>query len=206
MPWIYTITVRFKMDKKLTDFIWKTKLIDDDLCQSAVEEIEKCDWKPHTWYSHHVQESHSYEEKELEVCFEYPEYIAQSINLYLTKCINEYTRTLTGLHTQGNEFFFNMIGAFSRARFNRYKPGTLMRPHYDHIHSLFDGKIRGIPVISVVGALNNDYEGGEFIFFDDYEVKLNTGEIMLFPSSFLYPHRVEEVTSGIRYSFVNWGW
>lgn len=37
-----------------------------------------------------------------------------------------------------------------------------MRKHYDHIHSIFDGQRKGIPVLSMLGILNNDYEGGEF--------------------------------------------
>lgn len=194
------------MDKKLTDYIWKNKVIDDDICQSIVEEIEgNGTWKTHTWYNHHYEREHSYDEKELEVCFEYPEYVAETINLHLNKCIVEYTRQLDSL-INPYPGFYNMVNAFSRARFNRYKPGMLMRPHYDHIQSLFDGNIRGIPVLSVVGCLNDDYEGGEFIFYEDYNVELKRGEVLLFPSIFLYPHRVEEVTSGVRHTFVSWGW
>ena len=80
-----------------------------------------------------------------------------------------------------------------------------MRPHYDHIHSLFDGQRRGIPVISVIGSLNDDFEGGELVFYDDFKVEMDKGDILLFPSNFMYPHRVEEVTKGERYTFVSWG-
>lgn len=194
------------MDKKITNFIAKEKLISDDVCKSFIEEIEKCEWKKHVWYSHHSKQEHTYEEKELDVCFEYPEYIAESINLYLNKALSDYKLVIKDLMKGSEDHFFNMINYFSRVRFNRYPTGTLMRPHYDHIHSLFDGEHRGIPVISVVGCLNNDFEGGEFVFYDDFKVELNPGEILLFPSNFMYPHRVEEVTSGSRYTFVCWGW
>ena len=81
-----------------------------------------------------------------------------------------------------------------------------MRMHHDHIHSLFDGKERGIPVLSFVGNLNDDYEGGNLVFFGDYAVPLRAGDIVMFPSNFIYPHQVDEVTKSVRYSFVSWAW
>tara|TARA_R110002094_G_C4832487_1_gene205553 strand:- start:489 stop:620 length:132 start_codon:yes stop_codon:yes gene_type:complete len=42
--------------------------------------------------------------------------------------------------------------------------------------------------------------------FDDYEIKIEAGDLLLFPSVFLYPHKVEPVTKGERYSFVSWAW
>ena len=53
--------------------------------------------------------------------------------------------------------------------------------------------------------LNNDYEGGKLIFYDK-EYKLKKGEIIVFPSNFLYPHKVTKITKGERYSFVVWVW
>ena len=79
-----------------------------------------------------------------------------------------------------------------------------MSRHSDHIVSLFTGEQRGIPVLSIVGVLNDDYQGGEFIMFDDYEIKFKAGDVIIFPSIFLYPHKVKPVKKGIRYSFVSW--
>ena len=36
------------------------------------------------------------------------------------------------------------------------------------------------------------------------EVKLIRGDILIFPSNFIYPHEVKDITKGIRYSFVSW--
>jgi predicted 2-oxoglutarate/Fe(II)-dependent dioxygenase YbiX len=83
----------------------------------------------------------------------------------------------------------------------------LMRKHHDHIHSIFDGQRRGIPVLSFVGNLNEDYEGGELAFFDgETKFALKSGDICMFPSCFLYPHEVLEVTKGQRFSFALWAW
>jgi predicted 2-oxoglutarate/Fe(II)-dependent dioxygenase YbiX len=79
-----------------------------------------------------------------------------------------------------------------------------MRQHIDHIYTLFDGSVRGVPVLSIVGLLNDNYKGGEFVFFDDYEVKLKIGDIMIFPSNFMFKHEVKEILEGDRFSFVSW--
>ena len=81
-----------------------------------------------------------------------------------------------------------------------------MALHCDHIHSLFEGNRKGIPILSVLGVLNDDYNGGEFIMFDDYEIKFKQGDILIFPSNFMFPHKVEPVTKGTRYSFISWVW
>tara|TARA_R100001086_G_scaffold168541_1_gene91612 strand:+ start:6935 stop:7177 length:243 start_codon:yes stop_codon:yes gene_type:complete len=79
-----------------------------------------------------------------------------------------------------------------------------MRKHYDHIHSIFDGSRKGIPCLSFIGILNNNFTGGDFIIRDK-KIKTKTGDIIIFPSCFLYPHEVTEVKKGARYSFVSWG-
>ena len=71
-----------------------------------------------------------------------------------------------------------------------------MRQHYDHIHSIFDGKLRGIPVLSFILNLNDDYEGADLYFWDEHIVPLGKGDIIMFPSLFLFPHGVTEATKG----------
>ena len=83
---------------------------------------------------------------------------------------------------------FNGWKGFNNIRFNRYKKGQIMSKHSDHIHSLFTGERRGIPILSIVAVLNDNYKGGEFIMFDDYEIKFKAGDLIIFPSLFMYPH------------------
>jgi predicted 2-oxoglutarate/Fe(II)-dependent dioxygenase YbiX len=40
----------------------------------------------------------------------------------------------------------------------------------------------------------------------DYVRGIPANHILVFPSDFLYPHKVCEVTSGERFSFVSWAW
>ena len=79
-----------------------------------------------------------------------------------------------------------------------------MKEHCDHITDLFEGEKRGIPTLSIIGGLNDNYSGGEFVMFKDKEYKFKKGDIIIFPSNFLYPHEVKLVTKGTRYTYVSW--
>jgi predicted 2-oxoglutarate/Fe(II)-dependent dioxygenase YbiX len=81
-----------------------------------------------------------------------------------------------------------------------------MAEHCDHINDLFDGDRKGIPILTIVALLNDDFKGGEFIMFKNIEIKLKQGDLLIFPSNFVYPHRVDPVTKKTRYSFVSWVW
>jgi predicted 2-oxoglutarate/Fe(II)-dependent dioxygenase YbiX len=80
-----------------------------------------------------------------------------------------------------------------------------MAVHVDHIYDLFDGKEKGIPVLSIVGLLNDNFKGGEFEICNQ-KLLLKQGDVLIFPSNFMYPHQVKTITKGIRYSFVSWGY
>ncbi len=63
--------------------------------------------------------------------------------------------------------------------------------------------------LSVIINLNDEYEGGDLVFSDQkkFEVKrckLKKGSIVFFPSNFMYPHKIETITKGTRYSIVAW--
>ena len=96
------------------------------------------------------------------------------------------------------------MNKFSTIRFNRYGKGQIMRQHHDHIHSLFDGNEKGIPVLSFILNLNDNYRGADLYFWEDHAVHLGKGDIIMFPSLFLFPHGVTEAREGVRYSAVSW--
>ena len=59
--------------------------------------------------------------------------------------------------------------------------------------------------ISIVMYLNDDFEGGDFIFPDlKVRVRPEPGMMVCFPSNHHYRHGVEPVTKGKRYSIVCW--
>ena len=99
-----------------------------------------------------------------------------------------------------------IMSMYSPVRFNRYSDGQIMRQHHDHIHSLFDGEAKGIPVLSFILNFNDDYEGADLYFSNDYKIPLGKGDVVIFPSLFLFPHGVTEIKKGVRYSGVAWSW
>jgi hypothetical protein len=53
--------------------------------------------------------------------------------------------------------------------------------------------------------LNEDYDGGEFSFFDrEMMIRTKPGSAIVFPSNFMYPHEIMPVIRGTRYSIITW--
>ena len=59
--------------------------------------------------------------------------------------------------------------------------------------------------LSIVFYLNDDFEGGDFIFPElKIRVRPEPGMMVCFPSNHHYMHGVEKITKGKRYSIVSW--
>jgi predicted 2-oxoglutarate/Fe(II)-dependent dioxygenase YbiX len=59
--------------------------------------------------------------------------------------------------------------------------------------------------VSCSFALNDDYGGGEWGFFDRKIVmRAPKGSALMFPSNFMYPHEIMPVTKGERYTVITW--
>ena len=87
-------------------------------------------------------------------------------------------------------------------RMNKYSEGGFMSRHVDNIHHSH-GQEYGYPQASGLLFLNDDYEGGHFhISGLRYETK--KGSAIVFPSNFMFPHEVNLITKGTRYSIVTW--
>jgi len=191
------------MKKKLEDYIIKTSFLDKQFCDDTIKHlknIEKNNWQQHTFYNPQTgTEATRSGNYELDVLF--------TDQIVSTKIIMDNLRNEIGKYLEKLNFpWFNGWSGYTGIRYNRYVENRKMALHCDHIHSMFDGDRKGIPILSCLGVLNDDYEGGEFIMFDDYEIKLKQGDLIIFPSNFLYPHKVEPVTKGTRYSYISWVW
>ena len=102
--------------------------------------------------------------------------------------------------------WFTRWDGYTQIRYNKYSEDRQMALHCDHIKSMFKGERKGIPTLSLLGLLNDDFEGGEFILWDSKVIEFKQGDLLIFPSNFLYPHKVEPVTKGTRYSYISWVW
>ena len=84
----------------------------------------------------------------------------------------------------------------------KYSIGEKYKIHTDHYTTTARH-------LSIIINLNDEYEGGDLIFTDQKEkeikrLKLGKGSIVFFPSNFMYPHGIQPITKGTRYSIVAW--
>jgi len=111
--------------------------------------------------------------------------VYDDINNCLTPCLNHY------------ESRYNFKMEFMEAiNFVRYQPGQHFSVHSDHGFSYSC-------TLSSVMYLNDDYEGGELWFpYLDIKFKPEYGDIVLFPSTYIFAHASLKVTSGVKYAAV----
>ena len=173
--------------------------IDEGFCDKIIDELKSIKFQQHTFYNAKTKVYHTRSgDQELSMSWED------------TPSKNELTKRLWKAISNYRDYidmpWFNSWQGYTAVRFNEYKENKKMALHCDHIHSMFDGEKKGIPILSVLGVLNDDYEGGEFILFDNEVIPFEQGDLIIFPSNFMYPHKVEPVTKGTRYSNISWVW
>lgn len=90
-----------------------------------------------------------------------------------------------------------------------YLPGQGYKRHVDNLllESRYVEVANGIPTrdISVIGYLNDEFEGGEVLFDrQNIKVKPPKGSAVVFPSYYTHPHQSLPVVRGRKYSFTSW--
>jgi predicted 2-oxoglutarate/Fe(II)-dependent dioxygenase YbiX len=91
----------------------------------------------------------------------------------------------------------------------RYRAGQAYKRHVDNmlLSSRLEEAAKGVPTrdVSIVGYLNDDFDGGE-TFFDRQNIKISpqTGYVIVFPSYYTHPHQSLPVTQGCKYAFTSW--
>ena len=105
-----------------------------------------------------------------------------------SKCIKEYNTKFPNCNIEEDSGYELL----------KYPEGCFYVEHTDS----FKARPRAV---SCSFILNDDFEGGEFAFFNkELKYKLEKGDALLFPSNFMYPHEVMPVTKGTRYSIITW--
>ena len=195
------------MNKNIESYVFhKKNFLNEKCCDNIINELNKCDWEKHEWYQARTD---LYNKKsgdnEPEVCYAEKSRIRPDRGFYHDVMTKLHSTILEYIKNLQFDWFDGWEG-YSDIRFNRYSPGQEMRNHCDHIHSLFDGERKGIPTLSILGILNDEYEGGELIMCENKKIDTKKGDLLIFPSNFLYPHKIAPVTKGVRYSYVSWVW
>lgn len=107
----------------------------------------------------------------------------EMINLYCQDfplCSKSLSRSHTGYHVL------------------RYDVGDYYKEHVDDF-----GK-NAFRRLSLSLCINDEYKGGEFQFFNNYSVTLKKNQCIIFPSSWIFPHKILPISEGIRRSIVCW--
>lgn len=111
----------------------------------------------------------------------------ESIFRAVKTCVDDYGR-YWGVGIQSYEAF----------NFVKYDgAGTHFKIHADHGPTY-------VTTVSIVVYLNDDYEGGEIWFprLDNLSVKPKAGDIVVFPSTYIYEHASQDMISGTKYAVV----
>ena len=189
--------------------IIQRKVIPDDICNCIIGMTENETWETHEWYAKNTEEKLIEKDinifnnsKNPSVCYS-SEIIQNILNPYILAAKENYISKVSYDAHNGK---FKVSSENSLVRINRYDSGQSMKEHCDHIRSLFTPPKTGIPILSMIIGLNSDYEGGELVFWNKTKFKILSGDIIIWPSLFLYPHQVYEVTKNKRYTGVCWFW
>lgn len=172
--------------------------IDPDLCQSVLEDLSNSKWRKHR-YDGDPEDLVRPPEEQLNVTLGRDVRAAELLSGRIRKAFDYYS-------VSRQMPWFGAPASHSEPQFHRYKPGNTMVEHCDHLVSLFDGDNFGIPILTVVTIFNDDFTGGEFILWGDTTIPMKAGTIVIFPSNFMFPHRVAPIVSGLRFSAVSWAW
>ena len=100
-------------------------------------------------------------------------------------CVDDYSSSY-GVH----------MGYMEAVNFVKYEKGKHFSYHSDHAHHY-------VCTISTIAYFNDDYIGGELRFDKlDLQLKPMSGDIVIFPSTFIYSHASLPVLSGTKYAAV----
>ena len=116
------------------------------------------------------------------------DHIDSTIQEYVFEADNRYTGVFKDLKISEDKGYTLL----------RYLPGGKYEYHTDQ-HNLYNREI------TIIINLNDDYEGGDLGHcYDKFNTKLGIGDVCVFPSNFMFPHKIKPITSGTRYSIVTW--
>lgn len=184
---------QYNQDSSLKEFIRVYKnLIPKDFCDLILKEYQDGSW---------VSTNDSANTR---TCFTIPlsvEDIWKQGNYDKRKQIDhtlfEYTKTI--VNSYASEFKYFICDQDSGYDLLRYSEGEYCSEHIDSSY------VQEYRSLSCSILLNDDYEGGEFCFFNEQlKYTLKKGSALMFPSNYMYPHKVLPVTRGVRYSIITW--
>jgi Rps23 Pro-64 3,4-dihydroxylase Tpa1-like proline 4-hydroxylase len=186
-----------KSKKSLDEYIFTLdSVVPEELCDRILEEYHDCTfWIPSSVGNGNVDDQirncdiiNITENIVLQKNFDVRKKLDEDFYVCASTAINEYRKLFPEVASE-IDTGYNLL---------RYKEGQFYTQHTDS----FKSQQRSV---SCSFLLNDDYEGGEFAFFDrEIIIRGGKGSIVMFPSNFMFPHEIMPVTSGTRYSIITW--
>ena len=181
------------MSESLLDYIkiYKGCLSSKD-CAELINFIDDDEWQ-NSLTSDDFKKRDSYSDRRLS------KFVSISDNLKYNEIDQKIYFTITHLvqkYINDNAKFLN-VNKDEGYTLLRYDEGDKFEIHVD------EGCNTPKRSLSLIILLNDNFKGGE-LRFENFTPDLGVGDVIIFPSNFMYPHSVERVTSGSRYSIVSW--
>lgn len=105
----------------------------------------------------------------------------------VTECLSEYNKVF--MTTATTDEGYTLL---------RYREDQCITDHMDDTTGL--GRVLSCSIL-----LNDDFTGGEFSFWGGEKIiSPKKGSVVMFPSNFMYPHKILPVKDGTRYSVITW--
>jgi len=183
---------------KITDLKFHiNNLVPKHICKKLIEIYEKYPELCHTEFSYKYEskkkERDNYTCLNLSIIKNPNKDINEALNIcktYISIMISNYV-----FYIRKNicpNFLDQHINKTSNIRILKYDVGQCIKDHSD-----IDSNIRASCTLN----LNEDYEGGEFRFFDgQIKHSFKTGDAMIFPAEPIWIHGTEPIIKGTRYS------
>ena len=180
-------------NQQISDYIYYyPDAMDRDTCNKIINHFDKeAEWKQSTFSAATVNTGSSKVSME-EYWIGSPLPYYKDIEKTFKFCVDDY------IHFHDNI----KSTEYTDFRINRYGEGGFMKSHIDNIHHSH-GQTFGYPQATVLLFLNENFEGGEFLVSEE-QPTIKTGEALIFPSNFMFPHEVKKITKGTRWSIVSW--
>jgi hypothetical protein len=191
-----------EFNHRLSDYIVVIRgIISKEMCQQVIDlyrDNEKWDWAGTTgglnldqrkvkqmWISHDSVSGQGKNFKDMD----------GEIFKVMSKAKDTYIKTLT--EKRGIKHVPN-ISSDEGYQILHYSEGYYFKEHCDNS----GGMSR---VLTCTLNISDDHDGGLFRFLrGEFDVRLNAGDAVLFPSNFMFPHEVTEITRGERHAIVTW--
>ena len=160
-------------------------VVPDEICDEYIRLFEDSDKKQRldrggypNWTNLFIGTHHKVAEKKILS-------LSQTIALKYQEYLGEY-----GKHFNTNTF------TLEGSNIKRYIGGSTDKYDTHADVASYDTSLR---YVAFIYYLNDDFEGGETVFYPDVSIKPKKGSVLLFPPYWMFPHRGNPVIKGKKY-------